>query len=162
IFRYTLWFESEAQYNKLSNIKEIENRINMVKKIRLESKASSTREAGKTPYQFVQSGERVKAFEEYRKNHNGSDTGIKQIIIPRVSSESREYVPMGYVNNNTVISDSAIVIYNAPIWLLVILESKMHMFLLHLILVKLKTEYRYYACFVYNTYLIHIYSIHNI
>ena len=152
IFRYTLWFESEAQYNKLSNIKEIENRINMVKKIRLESKASSTREAGKTPYQFVQSGERVKAFEEYRKNHNGSDTGIKQIIIPRVSSESREYVPMGYVNNNTVISDSAIVIYNAPIWLLGILESKMHMVWLRSIGGKLKTDYRYSAGLVYNTF----------
>lgn len=152
IFRYTLWFESEAQYNKLSNIKEIENRINMVKKIRLESKASSTREAGKTPYQFVQSGERVKAFEEYRKNHNGSDTGIKQIIIPRVSSESREYVPMGYVNNNTVISDSAIVIYNAPIWLLGILESKMHMVWLRSIGGKLKTDYRYSSGLVYNTF----------
>ena len=124
----------------------------MVKKIRLESKASSTREAGKTPYQFVQSGERVKAFEEYRKNHNGSDTGIKQIIIPRVSSESREYVPMGYVNNNTVISDSAIVIYNAPIWLLGILESKMHMVWLRSIGGKLKTDYRYSSGLVYNTF----------
>ncbi|UXU27426.1 class I SAM-dependent DNA methyltransferase (plasmid) [Staphylococcus aureus] len=152
IFRYTLWFESESQYNKLSNIREIENRINKVKKIRLESKASSTRDAGKTPYQFVQSGERVKAFEEYRKKHNGSDNGIKQIIIPRVSSESREYVPMGYVNNNTVISDSAIIIYNAPIWLLGILESKMHMVWLRSIGGKLKTDYRYSSGLVYNTF----------
>lgn len=72
------------------------------------------------------------------EKHNGNDTGIKQIIIPRVSSESRDYVPMGYVNNNTVISDSAIVIYNAPIWLLGLLQSRMHMVWLRSIGGKLK------------------------
>ncbi|MDN8848671.1 hypothetical protein Q0M30_17720, partial [Staphylococcus aureus] len=59
---------------------------------------------------------------------------------------------MGYVNNNTVISDSAIVIYNAPIWLLGILESKMHMVWLRSIGGKLKTDYRYSSGLVYNTF----------
>ena len=152
IFRYTLWFETHSQYNELSDIPEIEKRINKVRKMRLESKATSTREAGKVPYRFVQNGERVKYFENYRKKHNGNDTGIKQIIIPRVSSESRDYVPMGYVNNNTVISDSAIVIYNAPIWLLGLLQSRMHMVWLRSIGGKLKTDYRYSSGLVYNTF----------
>lgn len=152
IFRYTLWFETHSQYNELSDIPEIEKRINKVRKMRLESKATSTREAGKVPYRFVQNGERVKYFEDYRKKHNGNDTGIKQIIIPRVSSESRDYVPMGYVNNNTVISDSAIVIYNAPIWLLGLLQSRMHMVWLRSIGGKLKTDYRYSSGLVYNTF----------
>ncbi|MGK8292104.1 class I SAM-dependent DNA methyltransferase [Staphylococcus aureus] len=152
IFRYTLWFETQDEYNKVSDIIEIENRINKVKKMRLESKAVSTREASKFPYRFVQNGERIKAFESYREEHNGSDIGIKQIIIPRVSSESREYVPMGYVNNDTVISDSAIVIYNAPIWLLGILESRMHMLWLRSIGGKLETRYRYSSELVYNTF----------
>lgn len=152
IFRYTLWFETQDEYNKVSDIIEIENRINKVKKMRLESKAVSTREASKFPYRFVQNGERIKAFESYREEHNGSDIGIKQIIIPRVSSESREYVPMGYVNNDTVISDSAIVIYNAPIWLLGLLQSRMHMVWLRAIGGKLKTDYRYSSGLVYNTF----------
>lgn len=152
IFRYTLWFETQDEYNKVSDIIEIENRINKVKKMRLESKAVSTREASKFPYRFVQNGERIKAFESYREEHNGSDIGIKQIIIPHVSSESREYVPMGYVNNDTVISDSAIVIYNAPIWLLGILESRMHMLWLRSIGGKLETRYRYSSELVYNTF----------
>src|SRR5699024_6106782 len=152
IFRYTLWFESHSQYNELSDIPEIEKRINKVRKMRLESKATSTRQAGKAPYRFVQNGERVKSFEDYRKNHNGNDNGIKQIIIPSVSSESRDYVPMGYVNNNTVISNSAFAIYNAPMWLLGILESKMHMVWLRSIGGKLKTDYRYSSGLVYNTF----------
>src|SRR5699024_8283188 len=88
----------------------------------------------------------------YRKKHNGNEKGITQIIVPRVSSENREYVPMGYVNENTVISDSAMAIYNAPMWLLGILESRMHMVWLRSVGGKLETRYRYSAGLVYNTF----------
>ncbi len=103
--RYTLWFENKMQYDEVADIPEIVWRIGNVESMRLESKASSTKKAGETPYLFVQRGERIAAFENYRKKHNGNEKGITQIIVPRVSSENREYVPMGYVNENTVISD---------------------------------------------------------
>lgn len=150
--RFALWFETKAQYDEVSDIPEIVTRIDSVKQMRLESKAASTQEAGKTPYLFVQRGERVSAFEDYRSHHSGSEEGISQIIIPRVSSEAREYVPMGYVNRDTVISDSAMAIYNAPMWLLGLLESRMHMVWLRSIGGKLKTDYRYSAGLVYNTF----------
>ena len=59
---------------------------------------------------------------------------------------------MGFIEDNTIVSDSAIFIYNAPIWLLGILESKMHMVWLRSIGGKLKTDYRYSAGLVYNTF----------
>ena len=150
--RYTLWFENKMQYDEVADIPEIVWRIGNVESMRLESKASSTKKAGETPYLFVQRGERIAAFENYRKKHNGNEKGITQIIVPRVSSENREYVPMGYVNENTVISDSAMAIYNAPMWLLGILESRMHMVWLRSVGGKLETRYRYSAGLVYNTF----------
>jgi hypothetical protein len=75
-----------------------------------------------------------------------------QIIIPRVSSEKREYIPSGFLNNDTVISDSAQVIYDAEPWLLGVLTSMMHMVWLRTIGGRLKTDYRYAKDIVYNTF----------
>lgn len=74
------------------------------------------------------------------------------IVIPRVSSENRDYVPMGFVGEDTVISDSAIAIYGAPTWLLGVLESRMHMVWLRSIGGKLKTDFRYSVKLVYNNF----------
>ena len=59
---------------------------------------------------------------------------------------------MGFIEDDTIVSDSAMVIYNAPIWLLGILESKMHMVWLESIGGKLETRLRYSAGLVYNTF----------
>ena len=48
------------------------------------------------------------------------------IIVPRVSSERREYIPIGFLDKDTVISDSAFAIYDAEMWLFALLTSKMH------------------------------------
>ena len=150
--RYTIWFENKSQYDEVTDIPEIVSRVDGVKQMRLKSKATSTQEAGKTPYFFVQRGERISAFEDYQSHNKGREEGISQIIIPGVSSEAREYVPMGYVDNNTVISNSAMAIYDAPMWLLGLLESRMHMVWLRSIGGKLETRYRYSATLVYNTF----------
>lgn len=60
--------------------------------------------------------------------------------------------PMGLVNENTVISDSATAIYNASGWLLGLLESNMHMVWLRAVGGRLKNDYRYSASLVYNTF----------
>ncbi|GHN30826.1 hypothetical protein ME789_18110 [Lactobacillus delbrueckii] len=78
--------------------------------------------------------------------------GKTAIIIPRVSSENRIYAPMGIVDSNTIISDSAMAIYDAPLWLLGLLESRMHMTWMRSVGGRLKTDYRYSAGLVYNTF----------
>lgn len=150
--RFVLWFESNRQFKEVEYIQEIKGRVEKVRQMRLSSTAPSTLEAANTPYLFVQRGERMEAFRRFEENKKNSKQSITQLIIPRVSSEKRRYVPMGFVDSDTVVSDSAMVVYNAPIWLLGLLESRMHMVWLSAIGGKLKTDYRYSATLVYNTF----------
>nr|WP_255428581.1 type IIL restriction-modification enzyme MmeI [Sporosarcina sp. resist] len=59
---------------------------------------------------------------------------------------------MGFIGSDTIISNLAMVIYDAPIWLLGILESRMHMTWLRAVGGRLKTDYRYSVGMVYNTF----------
>ncbi|WP_341848466.1 type IIL restriction-modification enzyme MmeI, partial [Streptococcus suis] len=102
----------------------------------------------KTPYAFVQKGEWDEAYSTFKQS--GADEFV-QLLVPRVSSESRDYVPMGFVGEDTIISDSAMAVYNAPVYLLGLLMSRLHMTWLRAIGGKLETRYRYSAGLVYNT-----------
>ncbi|MYU60157.1 class I SAM-dependent DNA methyltransferase [Ligilactobacillus salivarius] len=143
--RYCIWM-NERDYMKLIDNQEIKKHIQDVKNFRMSSSAKSTVQAAKTPWAFVQKGEYVKSFGDKLPSNRLS------IIVPRVSSENRMYVPMGVVDASTIISDSAMAIYDAPLWLLGLLESRMHMVWLRNVGGKLKTDYRYSAGLVYNTF----------
>lgn len=103
---------------------------------RLQSEAESTRAYADRPYMFVQ--------RSYQPTN--------AIIIPAVSSERREYIPIGFVDKNTVISNSAFAIYDAKLWLFAILTSKMHNIWVRTVGGRLKTDYRYSATLCYNTF----------
>lgn len=133
--RYTLWLNKE-EYKMLAANELVSKHINIVREFRFKSKRNSTRELAKIPYQFS----------EIRWKPENA------VIVPRVSSENRLYVPMGYIDSNYVISDSAMAIYDAPLWLLGLLESRMHMTWLRAVGGKLETRYRYSAGLVYNTF----------
>lgn len=143
-FRYCLWMNRKA-YEDNRHIPFICKRVDQVRKFRNNSKAGSTRGAANTPWSFVQRG-------EYDKAEKHVSAGKFSIIVPRVSSQNRIYVPMGLLDSSVIISDSAMVIYGAPLWLLGLLESSMHMVWLKEIGGKLKTDYRYSAGMVYNTF----------
>ena len=134
-YRYCLWLNKE-DYEKLKDNSFIKDRIEKVKKFRLESTREATKKLAETSYSFA----------EIR--HKEGNT----VIVPRVISENRLYVPMGFVYEDTIIADSAMAIYDAPIWLLAILQSKMHLVWLQNIGGKLETRYRYSTVLVYNTF----------
>ncbi|CAM3183298.1 DNA methyltransferase [Filibacter tadaridae] len=134
-YRYALWM-TQKDFEKHADNQLILKRTTAVKKYRQNSKRTSTQELSKYPYRF---GECRYEDKDY-------------ILIPRTSSESREYVPMGYFTDQSVVADSAMAVYNAPIWLLGILESRMHMTWLRAVGGRLKTDYRYSAGMVYNTF----------
>lgn len=145
--RYCLWMNYQTfQENK--SIQEITDRVEAVREFRAKSKAESTKKASETPWSFVQKGE----YEEAYGSNTESSTGQWTIIAPRHSSESRLYVPFGFVDSSVIIADSAMAIYNAPLWLLGLLESRMHMTWLRAVGGRLKTDYRYSAGLVYNTF----------
>ncbi len=118
------------------SIKPIAQRLNLVKEFRSKSTEVSTRGMADTPHKF------------YYSVH--SDTN--SIIIPRHSSESRDYIPMGFLGPETVISDAANAIYDADPWIFAILTSRMHMAWVGTVGGRIKTDYRYSAQLCYNTF----------
>lgn len=133
--RYCLWLYNVKENNYADDI-YVNHIINKVRSYRLESKRKATQKLAIYP----------QLFGEIRWHNSNA------IIIPRVSSKNRLYVPMGYIQPDTVISDSAMAIYDAPLWLLGLLESRMHMTWLRAVGGRLKTDYRYSASLIYNTF----------
>ena len=77
---------------------------------------------------------------------------MDKLIVPRVSSERREYIPIGYLGPDTVISDSAFAVYDAEPWLFALLTSRMHMVWTRTVGGRMKTDYRYSNTVVYNNF----------
>lgn len=141
IRKYCLWIDDDNK-DEAYQIPIIKNRIDNVLKYRLSSKRNTTIRSAKTPYKFT----------EIRYQRILPDS--YSIVIPCHSSENRIYVPMGLVYENDIVSNAAMVIYDAPIWLLGVLSSRMHMVWLRAIGGRLKTDYRYSASLVYNTFVV--------
>lgn len=135
INKYCLWIPENSKDRALS-IKKIRERVNKVKEVREKSNREATKKLAKIPY----------SFGEIR--HTDGDS----IIIPRHSSETREYIPLGFLDSNSIIADSAMAVYNAEPWLFGVLHSKMHMVWVDAVGGKLKTDYRYSAKLCYNTF----------
>ena len=135
IKKYCIWI-NEEDLNLAKSILPIIERVNNVKKNREKSSREATKKLSIRPH----------SFGEIR--HQDSES----IIIPRHSSERREYIPIGFLDNNSIIADSALAVYNATPWLFGILHSKMHMVWVDAVGGKLETRYRYSAKLCYNTF----------
>lgn len=133
--RYCLWIEDRDK-NLAHSIPVINQRISRCTKTRLESKRNATRKLADIAH----------SFGEIR--YQPTDA----IIVPSVSSERREYIPIGYVDKDTVISNLAFAIYDAELWLLSILTSKMHNIWVRAVGGALETRIRYSATLCYNTF----------
>jgi hypothetical protein len=80
-------------------------------------------------------------------------TGHKQtIIIPSVSSERREYLPCGPLEPNVRVSNLALAIYDAPLWNMALIASRLHLIWIATICGKLETRYRYSNTLGWNTF----------
>lgn len=144
-FRYCLWMNEESYKDNQDN-PIVKTHVEKVKSFREHAKSQVARDGSKRSWEFLQRGAYAKAYGEKL------DKSKMTIIIPRVTSGMRLYVPFGLVNSSVIVADSAMAIYNAQLWLLGLLESKIHMIWLRTIGGKLKTDYRYSASLVYNTF----------
>ena len=122
--------------SELKNLPETKKRIAAVKKFRSASKRKSTQKLSETPRLFQLNVIPSKEF----------------LLIPRHTSERREYIPMGYLEPPIVPSDATLIIENPSLGLLGILSSKMHMIWIRTIGGKLETRMRYSAGVVYKTF----------
>ena len=74
------------------------------------------------------------------------------IVVPKVSSEQRRYVPMGFMDGSTIASDLVFIIPDATIFQFGILTSNVHMAWMRAVCGRLKSDYRYSANVVYNNF----------
>ncbi len=131
--RWCIWLYKEDEKEYLS-IQGFVKRINELKVIREES---SRPQLASIPHLFAQITQPM---------------GMSFIIIPRVSSENRDYIPMGYLDQNNIAGDSCMVIGSNDISLFGFLTSHIHMVWVDTIGGKLETRYRYSAQLCYNTF----------
>jgi hypothetical protein len=118
------------------SIKGINKRIEQVREFRLASKKKATQVKADMSHRFT----------EARYGEKNS------IIIPRVSSERRPYIPIGFLESDTIILDSAQAIYDPEPFIFAIISSRIHMTWVRAVAGRLKTDYRYSSALCYNTF----------
>ncbi|MDO4908037.1 DNA methyltransferase, partial [Neisseria sp.] len=116
---------------------EIAKRVEKVRAVRLASKKAAT----------VKKAAIAHLFDEIRHPHSGS-----YILVPRVSSERREYVPMDFFSHEVIPTDATQIIPNATLYELGILSSAAHNDWMRTVAGRLKSDYRYSGTLVYNTF----------
>jgi hypothetical protein len=75
-----------------------------------------------------------------------------QIIVPRVSSSRREFLPVGFIEANVIISDAAQAVYDAPVYVLSLIASRMHLAWVGTTAGRMKSDYRYSTGVCYNSF----------
>lgn len=133
--RYCLWMNKE-QYEKYKHIPELDKRFEGVRRTRLKSDTITTQEYADYPYLFRQP--------QYKETDS--------IIVPGVSSERREYVPVGLLDKDVVISNAAFAIYDAEIFIFGLISSKIHLIWMKATCGRLEMRYRYSPTLCYNTF----------
>lgn len=133
--RYCLWIPDD-QINEAQQSPFVQERLQQVANFRRNPKNSAIcRSFADRPHRFLQ------------RAHQNSDS----IMFPSVTSEKRDYIPLGFLDENTVISNLGYAVYGAAPWLFGVLSSKMHMEWTKLVAGRLKTDPRY-SSFVYNNF----------
>jgi hypothetical protein len=135
IERWCLWLVCIAP-NELRAMPEVMKRVDAVRAFRLDSTKKQTREHAATATLFVEN------------RHPDSS----YILVPRVSSERRAFVPIGFFDENTISTDLNNMVPNATLYHFGILTSTMHNAWMRTVCGRMKSDYRYSVGIVYNNY----------
>ncbi|TAF74396.1 MAG: class I SAM-dependent DNA methyltransferase [Bacteroidetes bacterium] len=134
--RWCLWLVN-CEPSELKNMPEVLKKIHAVKAYRLASNREATQKLAKTPA----------LFGEIRQPSG------KYILIPRVSSENRNYIPMGFFDDTIIVSDTCLSVNStANLFHFGILSSQLHMAWVNAVCGRLESRYRYSNEIVYNNY----------
>ncbi|MDM1695989.1 class I SAM-dependent DNA methyltransferase [Thiopseudomonas alkaliphila] len=134
--RYCLWLE-DSDLDNAMQIPEIKQRINNVRNMRFASKKKQTQLEANTPHKFS----------EIR--HQSSKTTL---VVPRVSSENRPFLPVGIVEGATIIGDRNFALYDAPLWNMAIIASRLHWVWVGTVCVRMRTDFSYSNTLGWNTF----------
>ncbi|MFI3272047.1 MAG: DNA methyltransferase [Pseudomonadota bacterium] len=133
--RYCLWLKGVNKHD-WKDVPQIVSRVQAVAKFRLASSAKPTREKAQ------------KAEEFFFAPH----TGKPYLLVPSTTSERRNYIPIGFMGKDVVASNANLIVPEATLYHFGILTSAMHMAWMRTVCGRLKSDYRYSASIVYNTF----------
>ena len=134
--RYCLWLKGASPAD-IAHSKTLYARVAAVREFRLASKAKTTNGYAKVPHLFAQITQ---------------PDGMPFLLVPRVSSERRRYIPIGYMDANVIASDAVQIVPNATLFHFGVLTSSVHMAWMRTVAGRLKSDYRYSKELVYNTF----------
>lgn len=134
--RYCIWIE-DAERDDAETIPELKRRIDAVAKMRAESKAAETRPAAAFPHRFRQ-------IQSIAQNYS--------LVVARVSSENREYLPIGLEGSHTIIGDRNFALYDVPLWNMALIASRLHWVWIGTVCVRMRTDFSYSNTLGWNTF----------
>ncbi len=134
--RFCIWVD-DHRAKVAASIPALSERFERVRKFRDSSKAAETRPAAAYPHRFRQ-------IQNTASRHS--------LIMPQVSSERREYLPVGLLPATAVVSNLAFALYDAPLWNMALIASRLHLVWIATVCGKLKTDFRYSNTLGWNTF----------
>ena len=134
--RFCLWIEDKHLEEALT-IPSIARRIEGVREMRLASIAEATRAKASVPHKFW-------IILGAPERHT--------IVVPGVSSENRPYLPVGLLGTEAVLSNRNFALYDAPLWNLALIASRLHWVWIGTVCVRMRTDFSYSNTLGWNTF----------
>ena len=133
--RYAIWV-NKNDVELAYAIPELFQKFEKCKEFRLNSTKEGTRKKALIPHEFDE--------KKYIETNS--------ILVPQTGSERREYLPIGFLNSDTIISNAARVIYDAEPYLFSLISSRIHIQWVRAVAGRLKTDMQYSNTLCYNTF----------
>ena len=133
--RYCLWIE-DGHLDEALKIEGIAHRIEGVRAMRLASRDSGTKQMAARAHQM-------------REMNIGQGWTI---VVPRTSSENRPFLPSGLIDAQSTVTSEAFALYDAPLWNMALIASRLHLVWIATVCGKLKTDFRYSNTLGWNTF----------
>jgi hypothetical protein len=134
--RACLWVTDDLA-DDAAAIPEIARRFELVANQRLEAtQDKAAQKLAATPHRF-------------RDQNFGT---VNTLVVPRVSSENRPAIPVGVIGSHAIVQDAAFALYDAPLWNMSLIASRLHLVWIGTVCGKLETRYRYSNTLGWNTF----------
>ena len=133
--RFCLWIDDDVLDLALSD-PMVASRVDAVRATRLSSRDTSLNKLAKRSHQY--------------RDRNVAEGHV--ILVPTVSSEQREYIPTDFKSSESVTTNQAFALYDAPLWNMALIASRLHLVWIATVCGKLETRYRYSNTLGWNTF----------
>lgn len=134
--RYCIWI-TDQNYSEVKNNTWLNARFEAVQDQRMNSNRQTTKQLADIPYSFGEIRQR-------------GDESI--IVVPGISSENRNYLPCGTLPPGTIISNKCYALFDAPLWNMALIASRLHWVWIGTVCVRMRTDFSYSNTLGWNTF----------